>query len=194
MKRVVRVIGHWGLLLHIYISMAGFTLVLLFGITGLTLNHEDFGFGQPAVANSTLVLPAEALVNPDRVGLGGRLREMLGLSAPITDYHEDADQIQVTFAAPGHRTVVTVNRAERTGAVETETRGLLGKLDDLHKGFDSGPAWSAIIDITAILLSLSALTGMVTLLSLRHRRKSGLMVAALGIASIAVLYAIWVPK
>ena len=194
MKRVVRVVGHWGLLLHIYISMAGFTLVLLFGVTGLTLNHEDFGLGQPVVTSSTITLPAEALVNPDRAGLGGRLREMLGLRAPITDYHEDADQIQVTFAAPGHRTVVTVDRTQRTGAVEAEARGLLGKLDDLHKGFDSGPAWSWIIDITAILLSLSAVTGMVTLLSLRHRRKSGLLVAALGIVTIAALYLIWVPK
>ena len=43
MRHVVRVVGHWGLLLHIYISMAGFTLVLLFAITGVTLNHEDFG-------------------------------------------------------------------------------------------------------------------------------------------------------
>jgi uncharacterized protein len=73
---------------------------------------------------------------------------------------------------------VTVNRAQRMGDVETETRGLLEKLDDLHKGFDSGPAWYWIIDLAAILLSLSALTGMVTLVSLRARRRSGFIVAA----------------
>jgi hypothetical protein len=194
MKHIVRVIGHWGLLLHIYISMAGFTLVLLFAITGLTLNHDDFGLSQPRITKSTVVLPADVLEHPDQLTVGQRLRDALGVRSPITDYREDSDQIQVTFAAPGRRTVVTVNRAEHVGEVETETRGLLGKLDDLHKGFDSGPVWYWIIDLAAVLLTLSALTGMVTLVSLRARRRSGIVVAALGIVSIVVLYVIWVPR
>jgi hypothetical protein len=72
--------------------------------------------------------------------------------------------------------------------------GLLGKLDDLHKGFDSGRARYWIIDLAAILLTLSALTGMVTLVSFRARRRSGFIVAALGVASIVALYLIWVPQ
>jgi len=194
MKHLVRVVGHWGLLLHIYISMAGFTLVLLFALTGLTLNHEDFGLSQPKITKSLIVLTADVLEHPDRSALGQRLRAMLGIRSPVTDYREDPDQIQVTFAAPGHRTVVTVNRAQRTGEVETETRGLLGKLDDLHKGFDSGPAWSWMIDLTAVLLTLSAVTGMVTLVSLRARRRGGFIVALLGMVSILALYLIWVPQ
>ena len=87
-----------------------------------------------------------------------------------------------------------VNRAERTADVETETRGLLGKLDYLHKGFDSGPLWSWIIDLAAMMLTLSALTGMVTLVAFRGRRRSGFIVAALGVISIAALYLIWVPR
>jgi hypothetical protein len=55
-------------------------------------------------------------------GLAARTRR-----SPLTDYREDLDQIQMTFAAPGHRTIVTVNRAERTANVEGESRGLLGK-------------------------------------------------------------------
>jgi hypothetical protein len=194
MKHVVRVVGHWGLLLHIYLSMAGFTLVLLFAITGLTLNHDDFGFSQPTITKLTIALPADLLDHPDRAALGRRLQQMLAVRSPITDYREDPDQIQVTFAAPGRRTVVTVDRAQRTGEVEAETRGLLGKLDDLHKGFDSGAVWYWIIDLAAILLTLSALTGMVTLVSLRARRRSGFIVAALGIFSIVTVYLIWVPR
>ncbi len=194
MKHLVRIVGHWALLLHIYISMAGFTLVLLFAITGLTLNHEDFGLSQPKVTTSTIVLTADVLERPDRTALGQRLRDLLGIRSPLTDYREDPEQIQLTFAAPGHRTVVTVNRAQRTGALETETRGLLGRLDDLHKGFDSGPTWSWIIDLAAVLLTLSALTGMVTLVAFRARRRSGFVVALLGIVSIVALYLIWVPQ
>jgi hypothetical protein len=194
MKHLVRVIGHWGLLLHIYVSMAGLTVVLLFAITGVTLNHEDFGFGQPRLTTSTIALPADVLEDADQRTLGRRLREVLGVRSPMTDYHQDADQIQVTFAAPGHRTVVTVDRAQRSGAVESETRGLLGKLDDLHKGFDSGPTWSWIIDGTAILLLVSVVTGMATIVSFRARRRGGFIVAGLGVVSILALYLFLVPQ
>jgi hypothetical protein len=57
MKHIIRVVSHWGLLLHIYVSMAGFTLVLLFAVTGLTLNHQDFGWGEPNITSSTIMLP-----------------------------------------------------------------------------------------------------------------------------------------
>jgi hypothetical protein len=55
-------------------------------------------------------------------------------------------------------------------------------------------SWYWIIDLAAILLSLSALTGMVTLVSFRARRRSGFIVAALGVVSIVALYLIWVPQ
>jgi uncharacterized protein len=61
MKHMIRVVSHWGLLLHIYISMAGFSLVLLFAITGLTLNHQDFGWGDPKLTTSQLDIPMELL-------------------------------------------------------------------------------------------------------------------------------------
>jgi hypothetical protein len=174
--------------------MGGLTAVLLFAVTGLTLNHEDFGLSQPTVTKSTIVLPADLADHPDQTALARHLRGTLGVRSPVSDYHEDPDQIQITFAAPGNRTVVTVDRAQRMGDVETQSRGLLGKLDDLHKGFDSGPAWYWVTDLTAILLTLSALTGMVTLLSLRARRRGGFLVAALGVASMIALYFIWIPR
>ncbi|MEO8680673.1 MAG: PepSY-associated TM helix domain-containing protein [Vicinamibacterales bacterium] len=59
---------------------------------------------------------------------------------------------------------------------------------------DGGPAWSWIIDLTAVLLTLSSLTGMVTLVSFRARRRTGFIVAALGVVSIVALYLIAVPR
>jgi hypothetical protein len=193
MKRIFRVIAHWGLLLHIYISMAGFVLTLLFAVTGLTLNHQDFG-RSPNIDMTTINLPATMVEHPDPTELDSHLRRELHISAPLTDYHADDQQLQITFAAPGHRTVVTVNRADNKGDVETETRGLIGKLDDLHKGFDSGRAWYWIIDISAVLLTCSALTGIVTLLSLKARRTSGFVFGGLGLATLIVIYLLWVPQ
>ena len=194
MKHVVRVVAHWALLAHIYVSMAGFTLALLFGVTGLTLNHQDFGFSEPQIVKSEITVPENLLDNPNQASLEQCLRPKLGIRSPVTDYHDDPDQIQITFAAPGSRTVVTVNRADGQGDVETESRGFLGKLGDLHKGFDSGKVWYWTIDVGAAMLVISSLTGIVTLLALRARRRNGFMICGLSLLTMILIYAIWVPK
>jgi hypothetical protein len=193
MKHILRVVSHWGLLLHIYVSMAGFTLVLLFAVTGLTLNHQDFGWGEPKIQMSSIDIPGAMLEHPSRESMGKYLQENLHVRSSATDYREDDEQIQVTFAAPGHRTLVTINRAQKKGEVEVESRGILGRLDDLHKGFDSGRTWYWVIDFTAVLLTISSLTGMITLLSLRARRRSGFLIGGAGVAMVVLIYLAFVP-
>ena len=194
MKRVVRFITHWGLLIHIYVSMAGFALTLLFAITGLTLNHQDFGAGEPVMTTSTVDMPADLASRGGEDVVGPWLKGHLNLRTPVSDYREDDQQIQATFAAPGHRTVVTIDRAMHSGRVESEMRGMLGTLDDLHKGFDSGPVWYWIIDLTAVLLTVSAVSGMMTLAGLRHRRAMGFLMGGLGLATLAAIYFVFVPQ
>jgi hypothetical protein len=194
MKHVVRVVAHWALLTHIYISMAGFTLALLFGATGLTLNHQDFGFSEPKTSTSEIMLDRDLVDNADQAALENAIRQKLGIRSRATDYHDDPDQIQMTFAVAGARTVVTINRADGRGQVEKETRGILGILGDLHKGFDTGNAWYWTIDVAAILLVVSSLTGMMTLVALRARRRTGFAVAALGVITVVAIYVISVPK
>jgi hypothetical protein len=193
-KHFVKVVAHWGLLLHIYVSMAGFTLVLLFAVTGLTLNHQDFGLSAPEIETSEIPVPPDLVDRPSSEAIGRHLRETIGVRSPVTNYNEDPDQIQITFAAPGRRTLVTIDRPARKATVERESRGFLGRLDDLHKGFDSGRPWFWIIDITAILLTVSSLTGMITLLSLKHRRRSGFLVGGLGVAMVVAIYVFLIPQ
>ena len=194
MKHVFRVVTHWALLTHIYISMAGFTLALLFGVTGLTLNHQDWGFSEPKTVNSEIALGRDLVSNPDQAVLENAIRQKLGIRSHATDYHDDPDQIQMTFAVPGARTVVTINRADGRGQVEKETRGALGILGDLHKGFDTGNVWYWTIDVAAVLLVISSLTGMVTLLALRARRRIGFAIALLGVLTVIAIYITSVPK
>jgi uncharacterized protein len=193
MKHVVRVVAHWALLTHIYISMAGLTLAVLFGLTGLTLNHQDFGFSNPRITKSEIVLDTRLIAHTDQAAMDHHLRAMLGIRSPATDYHDDADQIQVTYAVPGGRTVVTINRHDGKAEVEKETRGLLGRLGDLHKGFDSGTVWYWTIDVAALLIVVSSLTGIITLLALRARRRIGFVLGGLGVLTVLAIYVIWVP-
>jgi hypothetical protein len=194
MKHVVRVAAHWALLAHIYISMAGLTLAVLFGATGLALNHQDFGFSNPRVTQSTITLDHGLVAQADQIAVERYLREKLGIRSPSTDYHDDADQIQVTYAIPGGRTIVTINRKDGTAEVEKETRGLMGKLGDLHKGFDTGRVWYWIIDAAALLIIISSLTGIITLLALRARRRIGFTIGAIGVLTLLLIYVLWVPR
>ena len=194
MKHAVRLVAHWALLAHIYVSTAGFTLALLFGITGLTLNHQEFSFGKPKVHSSELKLDTNTVNTEDRADVERYIRQKLKIHSPLTDYHDDPDQIEMTFAVPGARTVVTINRADGAAHIEEESRGLLAKLDDLHKGSDSGSVWFWMIDLAGILLVISSITGMVTLVALRARRSSGFAVCALGVLTVVAIYVIWVPK
>jgi uncharacterized protein len=194
MKHVVRVAAHWALLIHIYVSMAGLTLAVLFGATGLALNHQDFGLSSPRVVTSTITVDKQFLHRVDRGTLELYLSRILGIRSPATDFNDSGDQIQVTYAAPGARTVVTINRADGTAEVEKENRGFLGKLGDLHKGFDTGRVWYWTIDVAATLIVVSSLTGIVTLMALRHRRRTGFTLGALGVLTVIAIYLIWVPK
>jgi hypothetical protein len=194
MKHIVRVTAHWALLIHIYVSMAGLTLAMLFGATGLALNHQDFGFSSPQTTTSEIVVDKSFLAHPDQATVDQYLREKLGLRSPATDYHDDPDQLQVTYATPGARTLVTINREDGKAEVEKETRGFMGRLGDLHKGFDTGNVWFWTIDLAALLIIVSSLTGIVTLLALRARRRVGFTVGALGVLTVFVIYMIWVPK
>jgi uncharacterized protein len=148
----------------------------------------------PQIAMSEITVPADLVDHPSSEAIGKHLREAVGVRSPVTDYHEDPDQIQITFAAPGRRTLVTIDRPSRKAMVESENRGFLGRLDDLHKGFDSGRPWFWIIDITAILLTISSITGMITLLSLKHRRRSGFIVGGLGVVMVVAIYFFLIPQ
>jgi hypothetical protein len=76
----------------------------------------------------------------------------------------------------------------------TENRtGLVAILNDLHKGRDSGKPWGVAIDISALLLTLVSLTGLILIFFLFKRRTSGLLVLAAGALLCYPEYAIWVP-
>jgi uncharacterized protein len=194
MKHLTRVFARWGLTLHIYVSMAGFILVLFFAITGLTLNHEDFGRSGPRVTTSTIAVPSSLLNGGDERAITRHLQSVVAMSSPITNYRADPDQIDVTFTAPGKRTRIVINRATGSAEVEAETRGWLGQLGDLHKGLDSGSAWKWVIDLTAVLLTISSLTGIVTLLGLPKRRVVGLLAGVVSLVILAILFLVWVPR
>lgn len=198
--------------LHIYLSMLGFMALLFFSVTGLTLNHPDW-FSDPegqtrtetgeidlAWLQSASPIPDEVRDDPDYdaavevrpLEIVEHLREQYALSGKAT-LEADEYECLVSFKGPGYFADVFIDR--ETGEYTlTETKfGGVAILNDLHKGRDTGEEWAWVIDVTAVLLSLVAVSGLLLLLYLKKRRRDGLVLALLATAALVAVYVVWVP-
>ena len=183
--------------LHIYLSMASFAILLFFAVTGLTLNHAEHFSAEPRIVQSkgrvetNWVKAADAAVN--KLAIVEHLRQAHGIRGALSDFRLDESQASVSFKGPGYAADAFINR--ETGEYElTETRsGLVAALNDLHKGRDSGRAWSRLIDASAVLMTLVSLTGLVLIWFVKRRRASGLLLAGVCAVVCYLIYLFLIP-
>lgn len=194
LKRRVASAARW---LHIYLSMASFAILFFFAVTGLTLNHAEYFGGQPRIAQSKGTIESKWIKGEDaavdKLSVVEFLRNTHGIKGALADFRLDETQVSVTFKGPAYAADVFINR--ETGEYElTETRnGLIAALNDLHKGRDTGRVWSQVIDVSAVVMSLVSLTGMVLLWFVKRRRVSGFILAGLGAVISYLIYRLFIP-
>lgn len=193
-----RLVAHWSRVLHTYLSMASFSILFFFAATGITLNHQGTMTGTPKVTRFTGHLDA-ALVAPssgaplDQSRIVAQLRGAHRITAHLSDFRVDDDQLTVSFKGPGYAADAFVDR-KTAGYEITETRmGLVAIVNDLHKGRDSGSVWAQIIDLSAILMMLVSITGLTLIFFLYKRVVLGLWMLAGGTAVSVAIYAWFVP-
>lgn len=190
---------HWAAFfrwLHIYLSMVSFAILFFFAATGITLNHADwFENIPPRSTTETGTIPPE-WVNVESVNqlqVVETLRANHGIRGALGDFIVDDDRCDVSFRGPGYSADAVIDRS--TGQYElTELRmGLVAVVNDLHKGRDTGTAWSWVIDLSAALMIFVSLTGMVLICFLKRRRFTGLLFAAAGAVVCWMIYQFLVP-
>jgi hypothetical protein len=181
--------------LHVYVSMASFVVVFFFSVTGLTLNHPDWFASQERTVQYKGTLDPVWTSGSEvaRLEIVERLRSNHQIRGAVSDFRVDDGQCSVSFRGPGYTADAFIDR--QTGAYElTESRmGFAAVMNDLHKGRDSGPVWKGLIDLSAGLLTLVSLTGLVLLYFLYKQRTAGLLSLAAGATIALAVYAIWVP-
>lgn len=188
----------WSRWLHVYLSMLSFVVVLFFAVTGLTLNHADWFDGPPTETKRTGTLPA-AWVNVadtariNKLAVVERLRSQYALRGAVSEFEVQDDQCAVSFKGPGYSADAFINRQDGTFELTELRQGLGAVLNDLHKGRDSGPGWSWVIDLSAGFLTLVSLSGLVMLFFLKNKRVRGFLVAILGGLLCCLLYWLLVP-
>ncbi len=190
-KRQLMVLSRW---LHIYISMASFGILFFFAVTGLTLNHAEwFASQQRTVQIRGTIDPSYLSHDVAKMEVVEYFRNTHGIHGAVKDFRVEDTDCTVAFKGPGYAADVTIDRS--TGRYElTETRmGLVAVLNDLHKGRDSGKGWGVIIDLSAVLMTLVSLTGLLLIFFLQKKRASGLLAAAAGAVLCYLAYLAWVP-
>lgn len=171
--------------------------LLLFTITGITLNHAGDIDGAPKVTTTRGTLPAALLpsIRPDDAAdakkplpppVAAYLARSLSLHATgIAEW--SADEIYLALPRPGGDGWVTLDRT--TGAIETENtdRGWISWLNDLHKGRNAGPVWRWFIDVFAGACLVFSITGLFLLQLHSAKRRLTWPIVGLGLLIPAIL-------
>lgn len=182
----------WMRWLHIYSSLFGLVVILFFSVTGLTLNHPNWMFG--SVRNEQQIsgqVPAE-WVQQDRTEVAKlevveHLRRQHGVRGFLEEFNQEETECIVVFKGPGYSADAYIQRGDGKYELTLITEGWVAVMNDLHKGRNTGKAWSWVIDVSATLLIIISVSGLILLLYIKRRRLPGLALGALGAA-----LAIWI--
>lgn len=173
--------------------------MMLFAVTGITLNHAATISAEPKVAERTATLPpplvrqlsgqhaADAPLPPAVAGAVSRAIDL----DPAGHAGEWSDgEVYIALPRPGGDAWVSIDRGSGAIKAEVTDRGWISYLNDLHKGRNAGSAWFWFIDVFAAACVLFTLTGLLLLqLHARHRPSTWPLVA-LGLA-LPVLIAVF---
>ena len=194
LRRNVAQVSRW---LHIYLSMVSFVIVLFFSVTGLTLNHADYFAGEVKTTTEKGKLNTAWVNTTDTLHIAKLevveyLRKTNNIKGELSEFRIDDAECSVSFKGPGYSADVFIDRATGVYELSLMRAGAVGILNDLHKGRDSGKAWAWVIDVSAILMTLVSLTGLILILYIKRKRISGLTWAVIGLLLSWLVYALWV--
>ncbi|MES2304759.1 MAG: PepSY-associated TM helix domain-containing protein [Gemmatimonadota bacterium] len=194
MSRVYRSVMAVSRTIHVYLTMFALLLMLFFAVTGLLLNHEEWlGADSVQPVESQGQLPLALLSGPDKLMVVEKLRADYGAVGAVTTFDVDAQTLRVEMKGPGRHTEAEIDRRSGKATIRVERRGFFLRLDDLHRGKDSGKAWSWVLDASAILLLIGSVTGLLMWIGLPRRRRLGVVALLASIVICLAIYLAFVP-
>ncbi len=189
-----RATHRWARWLHVYSSMLALLIVLFFGITGITLNHPTWTFGDTATRSEfSGMLRAEPVASDGAVnwlGVAEEVRADYDIKGQVNDFGQSGTEATITFVNPGYAANLFFDTTDGSFELTVDQQGFLAVMNDLHKGRDSNSGWKWAIDVSAGFLVLISLTGLTMQFFLRKRRTSALLAALVG--GVVSVIGIWI--
>ena len=172
--------------------------MLLFAITGITLNHAGEIAAEPVVKEVVAVAPAEVMEHlaveegeRDDRPLPREVRQWLaselGVSIPGRPAEWSEFDVYLGLPRPGGDAWLSIDRETGELVYESTSRGAIAYLNDLHKGRNTGVAWAWFIDIFSVAAVIFCCTGLALLVVHARRRPSTWPVVLAGFAVPVIL-------
>jgi len=158
---------------HWISSAACLVGMLLFTLTGITLNHAAHIEARPRVTSRESRLPAPLLAElaagprPRKAALPAAVTDWIGRELSVSARGREAewskDEVYVALPRPGGDAWLTIDLGGGEVRYERTDRGVISYLNDLHKGRHTGEAWSWFIDAFAVACLVFCATGLLLL-------------------------------
>lgn len=173
--------------------------LLLFSLTGITLNHAASIEAKPRTETRELQLPDDLVatlagLDPEATPpprLPPALIDWIGSSLAVDvrgrDIEWSTDEVYVALPRPGGDAWLRIGLPDGELSYELTDRGWISYLNDLHKGRNTGTAWIWFIDIFAVACLVFAITGLFILKMHATKRPSTWPLVAFGFALPALL-------
>lgn len=156
--------------------------MLLFAVTGITLNHAGQIEAKPSTRSVERVVVDSALIDVRAIvaepefeaeaPLPPSLRQWLANEVGINTGNRSAewseDELYVSMPRPGGDAWLSIDLETGELIYESTSRGAISYLNDLHKGRNTGAAWAWFIDGFSIACIVFCITGLILLQ--RHSR------------------------
>ena len=142
--------------------------MLLFAVTGITLNHASQISAKPAIVTLEALIP-DPLITQLRQAAAQRhipnsikswLNQQLNQSLRFHDAEWSTDEVYIALPRPGGDGWLSIDLDNGELLYESTDRGWIAYFNDLHKGRNTGTAWSWFIDVFAGICVVFSFTGL----------------------------------
>lgn len=185
---------------HGYLSAFAFLALIFFSITGLLLNHPEWTTSdrEPSSKEATVILPADALVRAQAAKEPSRaLADAIGRAQPLVGSYQSGEVIDeeamIRLEGPKGSSDLVVNMATGEAEITVKRARLIDTINELHRGKNSGAAWRAVIDASAIIVIALSVIGYVLFFSLRFRLRTSLVLTGVSLLALVGVVVLFIP-
>ena len=185
----------WVRQFHLWIGAWGALAAILYGLTGLVLNHRMGESAWPQgntseVGHDTLQIPVEARLTPEQLSLW--LRETQKLDAQVIRKGGRAPEKSARNAPPkwnlsggsaSHSWSLEYAPGEETAQLKRNRHSPLAAFNRLHKGVGGGAWWTLLADSFAIGMLLLGISGI--WMWARGRSAKEMLLSVMGLSTLA---------
>jgi len=174
--------------------------MLLFAITGITLNNAALIESSPRVQTQSQSLPADVLAVTKAARevaeipqmLQEWLRTQMGIKVGERTGEWSEQELYISLPRPGGDGWISIDLADGAVSHETTDRGWIAYLNDLHKGRNTGAVWAWFLDVFAIATIVFCLTGLVLMQLMASGRPSTWPLVSMGFIVPALLLILFI--